>query len=34
MDFMELENAMASLDEDAVLDMMKQIMYENVEGVQ
>ena len=34
MDFMELENAMASLDEDAVLDMMKQIMDENGEGVQ
>ena len=34
MDFTELENAMASLDEDAVLDMMKQIMDENGEGVQ
>lgn len=34
MDFKELENAMADLDEDAVLDMMKEIMDNNGEGVQ
>ncbi len=34
MDFKELENAMADLDEDAVLDMMNKIMDNNGEGVQ
>ena len=34
MDFKELENAMADLDEDAVLDMMKEVMDNNGEGVQ
>lgn len=34
MDFVALENAMADLDEDAVLDMMKEVMDQNGEGVQ
>ncbi len=34
MDYKELENAMADLDEDTVLDMMKEVMNNNGEGVQ
>lgn len=34
MDFKELEKAMADLDEDAVLDMMNEVMDNNGEGVQ
>lgn len=34
MDFKELEQAMADLDEDTVLDMMKEVMDNNGEGVQ
>lgn len=34
MDYKELENAMAELDEDTVLDMMKEVMNNNGEGVQ
>lgn len=34
MDFKELEQAMADLDEDTVLDMMKAVMDNNGEGVQ
>ncbi len=33
MDYKELEQAMADLDEDAVLDMMKEVMDNNGEGV-
>ena len=34
MDYKELENAMADLDEDTVLGMMKEVMNNNGEGVQ
>ena len=34
MDYKELENAMADLDEDTVLDMMKEVMNNNGEGGQ
>lgn len=34
MNYKELENAMADLDEDTVLDMMKEVMNNNGEGVQ
>ena len=33
MDYKELEQAMADLDEDTVLDMMKEVMDNNGEGV-